>query len=55
MSYRAVRNRQCNSRESRCRHPRSLFGRLMLIWLLGLALVLVMRYRPQGLWPAERR
>lgn len=23
-----------------CRHPRSLFGRLMLIWLIGLALVL---------------
>ena len=24
----------------RCRRPRSLFGRLMLIWLLGLAVVL---------------
>lgn len=40
MSRRARRNRQCADREPRCRHPRSLFGRLMLIWLLGLALVL---------------
>lgn len=28
------------AREGRCRRPRSLFGRLMLIWLLGLAVVL---------------
>jgi protein-histidine pros-kinase len=40
MSRRAWRNRQFVDREPRCRHPRSLFGRLMLIWLLGLALVL---------------
>lgn len=37
---RARRARKCKQREPRCRHPRSLFGRLMLIWLLGLALVL---------------
>ena len=37
---RARRVRNCDQREVRCRHPRSLFGRLMLIWLLGLALVL---------------
>ena len=37
---RARRGRKCEQREARCRHPRSLFGRLMLIWLLGLALVL---------------
>lgn len=40
MSHRVLRGRQRDSRERRCRHPRSLFGRLMLIWLLGLALVL---------------
>ena len=34
------RRRSCGEREARCRHPRSLFGRLMLIWLLGLAVVL---------------
>lgn len=32
--------RSCGEREARCRHPRSLFGRLTLIWLLGLAVVL---------------
>lgn len=32
--------RSCGEREARCRHPRSLFGRLTLIWLLGLAMVL---------------
>lgn len=32
--------RDCGESEPRCRHPRSLFGRLMLIWLLGLAVVL---------------
>ncbi len=37
---RARRARKCEQREARCRHPRSLFGRLMLIWLLGLAVVL---------------
>ena len=31
---------RCGEREPRCRRPRSLFGRLMLIWLLGLAVVL---------------
>ena len=40
MSHHAWRGRQCAEREPRCRRPRSLFGRLMLIWLLGLALVL---------------
>ena len=40
MSRRTGHKRQCQDREPRCRHPRSLFGRLMLIWLLGLALVL---------------
>lgn len=40
MSRRAWRKRKRVDREPRCRHPRSLFGRLMLIWLLGLALVL---------------
>ncbi len=40
MSRRNRGDRQRVGRERRCRHPRSLFGRLMLIWLLGLALVL---------------
>lgn len=31
---------QGKNHDARCRHPRSLFGRLMLIWLLGLTLVL---------------
>ena len=34
------RGRSRVEREPRCRHPRSLFGRLTLIWLLGLAVVL---------------
>lgn len=32
--------RHCAENAPRCRHPRSLFGRLMLIWLLGIAVVL---------------
>lgn len=46
MSRRAPRCRkhgkenQSGTHEPRCRHPRSLFGRLMLIWLLGLTIVL---------------
>ncbi|MFH1871351.1 MAG: ATP-binding protein [Pseudomonadota bacterium] len=40
MSRRDWRGRHCAQREARCRHPRSLFGRLTLIWLLGLAVVL---------------
>ncbi len=34
------KDRQSEKHEARCRHPRSLFGRLMLIWLLGLSIVL---------------
>jgi protein-histidine pros-kinase len=34
------RSRRAEENEPRCRHPRSLFGRLTLIWLLGLAVVL---------------
>lgn len=40
MRHRHWRGRRCDEREPRCRHPRSLFGRLTLIWLLGLAVVL---------------
>lgn len=40
MSRRRWGRRNCVEREPRCRHPRSLFGRLTLIWLLGLAVVL---------------
>ena len=40
MSRRHRRDRHGAEGEVRCRHPRSLFGRLILIWLLGLAAVL---------------
>ena len=40
MSHHYRHGRRCDQREPRCRHPRSLFGRLTLIWLLGLAVVL---------------
>ncbi len=40
MSRHRRRGPRYDTREPRCRHPRSLFGRLMLIWLLGLAVVL---------------
>jgi len=40
MSRHHRRGRHCDERDARCRHPRSLFGRLTLIWLLGLAVVL---------------
>lgn len=44
-------DRQRDHREPRCRRPRSLFGRLMLIWLLGLAVVLAVS---AGLYLGER-
>ncbi|OHC68933.1 MAG: hypothetical protein A3H93_01630 [Rhodocyclales bacterium RIFCSPLOWO2_02_FULL_63_24] len=40
MSHHYRHGRRCDQREPRCHHPRSLFGRLTLIWLLGLAVVL---------------
>lgn len=40
MRHRHCRAKGHEAREARCRHPRSLSGRLMLIWLLGLAVVL---------------
>lgn len=40
MSRHHWRGQRYGKREPRCRHPRSLFGRLALIWLLGLAVVL---------------
>ncbi len=40
MRRHGCRSRRAEENEPRCRHPRSLFGRLTLIWLLGLAVVL---------------
>lgn len=40
MRRHGCRSRPAEKSEPRCRHPRSLFGRLTLIWLLGLAVVL---------------
>jgi protein-histidine pros-kinase len=40
MSRHHWRGQRYGKREPLCRHPRSLFGRLALIWLLGLAVVL---------------
>ena len=40
MRRHGCRSRRTEESEPRCRHPRSLFGRLTLIWLLGLAVVL---------------
>ena len=40
MSRHTWQGRMCKHGEAHCRRPHSLFGRLMLIWVLGLAVVL---------------